>query len=110
MIRIKTQNVLHNFGNIFKMNTLFTVLPRTVFRTKSKCYGGASFAKIVNNFQLLTFFAKKPHHKCQIMLPVKKKEINLNYFTYFYLISYDFINSPAFVNIKQTLCYQLAIE
>ena len=44
------------------------------------------------------------------MLPVKKKEINLNYFTYFYLISYDFINSPAFVNIKQTLCYQLAIE
>ena len=51
MIRIKThKKVLHNLGNIFKMNTFSTVSPRTVFRTQSKVYGGASFAKLVNNF------------------------------------------------------------
>ena len=44
------------------------------------------------------------------VLPVKKKEINLYYFTYFYMILYDFINCPAFVGIKQTLRYKLAIE
>ena len=40
------------------------------------------------------------------VLPVKKKEINL---TLFYIVLYDFINCPAFVDIKQTLCYKLAI-
>ena len=64
MIRIKTQKVLHNLGNIFKMNTFLTVLPRAAFRTQSKVYGGTFFAKIVNDFQLLTLFAKKAHHKC----------------------------------------------
>ena len=44
------------------------------------------------------------------VLPVKKKEINVNYFTYFYMILYDFINCPAFVDIKQFLCYKLAID
>ena len=42
---------------------------------------------IVNNFLLLTFFAKKPHNK-----------------------DHDFINCPAFVDIKQTLRYELEIE
>ena len=46
MIRIKTQKVLHNF----KMNTFLTVSPRALFRTQSKVYGGALFAKIVNDF------------------------------------------------------------
>ena len=63
MIRIKTQKVLHNLGNIFKMNTFLTVSPRTVFRTQlylvfqslSQMSFGAKvkwsfFAKIVNNF------------------------------------------------------------
>ena len=31
------------------------------------------FAKIVKDFWLLTFFAKKPHHKRYTVLPVKKK-------------------------------------
>ena len=44
------------------------------------------------------------------VLPLKKKEINLYYFTYFYMILYDFINYPAFVDIKQTLGYELAIK
>ena len=33
----------------------------------------------------------------------EKRKINLYYFTYFYIILYDFINYPAFVDIKQTL-------
>ena len=46
MMRIKThKKVLHNLGNIFKMNTFLTVLPRTVFRTQSKVYGGAFLQK-----------------------------------------------------------------
>ena len=43
------------------------------------------------------------------VLPVKKKKLTY-YFTYFHMILYDFINCPAFVDIKQTLCYKLAIE
>ena len=34
----------------------------------------------------------------------------INYFTYFYMILYDFINCLAFIHIKQTLRYKLAIE
>ena len=34
----------------------------------------------------------------------------LYYFTYFYIILYDFINCPAFVVIKQTLHYKVAIQ
>ena len=44
------------------------------------------------------------------VLPVKKKEINLYYFTYFYMILYDFINCSAFVDIKQILPHKLAIQ
>ena len=44
------------------------------------------------------------------VLPLKKKEINLYYFTYFYMVLFDFINYPAFVDIKQTLHYKLATE
>ena len=43
----------------FKWLLCLTVLPRAIFRTQSKDYGEAFFAKIVNNFQLLTVFAKK---------------------------------------------------
>ena len=99
MIRIKTQKVLHNLGNIFKMNTFFDSIAKNCIQNPIKSLWWSFFAKIVNDFQLLTFFAKKPHHKCQIVLPVKKKEINLYYFTYFYMILYDFINCPAFVDI-----------
>ena len=41
MVRIKTQKNLQNLGTIFKMNTVFTVLPRAVFRTQSKVNGEA---------------------------------------------------------------------
>ena len=51
MIRIKTRKkVLHNLGSIFKMNIFLTVPPRAVFRTQPKVYGGAFFAKIIDNF------------------------------------------------------------
>ena len=45
MIRIKTENVLDNLGNIFKMNTFLTVSPRTLFRTESKVYDVAFLQK-----------------------------------------------------------------
>ena len=41
----KTQKVLHNWGNIFKMSNFLTVLPRAVFITQSKVYGGAFLQK-----------------------------------------------------------------
>ena len=40
----------------------------------------------------------------------EKKQINLCYLTYFYLILYDFISCPGFLDIKQSLCYKLAID
>ena len=50
MIRVRTEKkVLCNLGNIFKMNTSLTVLPRAVFKTQSKVYGGTFFAKVVND-------------------------------------------------------------
>ena len=83
------------------MNNFLTVLLRAVFRTQSKVYGGA-FAKIVKGFWLLTFFAKKPHHKRYTVLPVKKKT---NYLILFYILLHNFIRF-----YKQTLRYKLAIE
>ena len=55
-----------------------------------------------NSEQLLrsNFFWKIADHKCKTVLPVKK---NNSYFIYFYKILYDFINCPAFVDVKQTL-------
>ena len=41
-----------------------TVLPRSMFRTQPKVYGETFSAKIINNLQLLTFFAKRSHYKC----------------------------------------------
>ena len=43
MIRLKTQKVLHNWGNIFQIVTFLTVLLRAIFRTQLKVYGGAFF-------------------------------------------------------------------
>ena len=40
----------------------------------------------------------------------KEKRNKLYYFTYFYIILNDFINCPAFVDIKQTLHYKVPIE
>ena len=40
----------------------------------------------------------------------EKRNKLTNYFTYFYILLYDLINCSAFVDIKQTLRYKLAIE
>ena len=45
------------------MNTFLAISPEAVFRIQSKVYCGAFFVKTVNNFLLLTFFAKKHHNK-----------------------------------------------
>ena len=39
----------------------------------------------------------------------KEKRNKLYYFTYFYIILYDFINCQTFVHIKQILHYKVAI-
>ena len=44
------------------------------------------------------------------LLPVKKKETNCNDFRLFYMILYNLINCPVFIDIKQTLHYKVAIE
>ena len=40
----------------------------------------------------------------------KEKRNKLHYFTYFYIILYDFINCTAFVNNNQTLHYKVEID
>ena len=40
----------------------------------------------------------------------EKRNKFLYYFTYFSIILCDFVNFPAFVDIKQTLHYKAAIE
>ena len=101
MIGIKTPKLLHNWGNIFNINTFFDSITKSRIQNPIKSLWWSFFAKIVNNFQLLTFFAKKPHHKCQTVLSVKKKE------TYclilFYILLYDFINCSAFQTLNK-LC------
>ena len=46
------------------LDVFWPVLPRDLFKTQSKVYGGAIFANKVNNFQPLTTFTKKLHHRC----------------------------------------------
>ena len=43
------------------MATAFDSIAKSQIRTQSTVYGGAFFAKIVNDFQL---FCRKPHRKC----------------------------------------------
>ena len=45
MNRIKKQEILHNLGNMFKMNTFLRVSPRAVFKNQSKVYGRAFLQK-----------------------------------------------------------------
>ena len=40
----------------------------------------------------------------------EKRDKFLFHFTYFFITLYDFVNCPAFVDIKQTLHYKVAIE
>ena len=40
----------------------------------------------------------------------EKRNKFLYHFIYFSIILYDFVNCPAFVDIKQTLHYKVAIE
>ena len=115
MLRIKIQKVLHNWGNIFLiMGTFLSVLARVVFKTQSKVYGGAFLQKQLMTSGCSLILQKKEYmfdYFAKIdLLPRKKKQIILHYFTYFYIILYDFINSPAFLDTKQTLHYKAATE
>ena len=59
MIIIKTQKVLDNWENGY----FLIVLPRAVFRTQDKVYGGALLQKY-SATKLLTFSQKRRSIKC----------------------------------------------
>ena len=108
MIRIKTKTFTE-MGKYLLNDYFFDSIAKSGIQNPIKSLWWSFFGKIVNDFQLLTVFAKKHHHKCQGVLPVRKKE-KLYHCKYFYIILYDFINCPAFVGIKQTLHYKIAID
>ena len=45
-----TQEVLHNWGNIALNGYFLTVLPRAVFKTQPKVYGGAFLEQYLTTF------------------------------------------------------------
>ena len=89
-----------------------TVLPRAVFRTQPKVYGGAFLQKYLTTFSGLLFLEKSRtindtinvRRGCVPKTPlssVKKKYTN--YRIRFYIILYNFIyfmNYPVFIDIK----------
>ena len=84
MIRIKTHKKLNDS---FKWLS-FDSIAKSCIQNPTKSLWWSFFAKLVNNFQLLTFFCKKAPSK----------------------ILYNFINCPVFKDIKYTLHYKVAIE
>ena len=75
MTRIKTQKVLYNFGNGFKMNTFLTVLPRAVFRIQSKVYGGAFFAKTAATYFYMILY---DFLNCLAFVDIKQIRLKIN--------------------------------
>ena len=76
------------------MATFFDSIAESRIQNPIKSLWWSFSAKKYNNFQVLTFFGKKPQRKCQTVLPVKKKEtililfyILLHNFTWFYKLS-----------------------
>ena len=59
------QNKLYDWAIVFWMSNLWKVLLRDVFRNPIKSLWWSFFAKVVNDFYLLTLFAKKLHHRYQ---------------------------------------------
>ena len=88
-------------GKYLLYNYFVTVLPRAIFRTQPKVYAGAFLQK--KNPTINVRLCSK-----NSLLPVKVKETN--YRIWFYIICYNFINFPVFIDIKQTLHYEVAIE
>ena len=105
MTKVMTRKVLHSWVKYLLNGYFLTCIAKNQVKSHF-------FAKIVNDFQLLTFFAKKSHHKCLnvSLLPVKKKkQIMLYDFKQFYVILYNFLNCPDFIDIEKPLHYKVAI-
>ena len=70
MEKLETSKVKSSISLYFTLYMIeeicFCVLLKYL-ETQSKFYGGAFFASIVNNFQLLTIFARKLHHRCSMV-------------------------------------------
>ena len=90
----------------FKWLSFFTVLPRAIIRAQPKVYGGV-FCKYIKDFQLLFFFAKKTTINFSLCsknasVACKEKETNDSY-----MILHNFRDYTAFIDIKQTLHYNI---
>ena len=92
------------------MATIFDSIAKSHIGNPLKSIWWNFFGKIVNEFQLSTVFAKKPQHRWLDCVACKEKRKKLYYFTYFHVVLYDFMNCPAFVDIKQTLYHKVAIQ
>ena len=78
-------------------DTNFDIIVRSCIQNPIKSLWWSLFAKKKVNF----FCNKSPTIKRLCCLKKKKqKQINLYYFTYFQKILYDFVNCPAFADIK----------
>ena len=66
MIRIKLQKVLHNWINIFLNDYFLIVLPRAIFRTQPKVYGGVFLQKQLMTFSCQLFSQKNPTINVQL--------------------------------------------
>ena len=92
------------------MATIFDSIAKSHIGNPLKSIWWSFFGKIVNEFQLSTVFAKKPQRRWLDCVACKEKRKKLYHFTYFHVILYDFMNCPAFVDIKQTLYHKVAIQ
>ena len=78
MIIIKAQKVLERTGEIpFKWLLFLTVLPRAIFRTQSKVYGGAILQKLLTTLAV-NCFCQKANVRLRC-LERKEKQIILFY-------------------------------
>ena len=67
------------------------------------------FCKNSERLLAVNFFCKSPNKNARrYCLQIKKKQILILFYILFHNL--DFVNCPAFVDIKQTLRYKLAIE
>ena len=71
------------------MAAFFDSIAKSRIQNSIKSLWWSFFAKIIINFQMLTFFGKKHYHKCWTVLPVKKKKETI--LILFYILLHNFI-------------------
>ena len=110
MKRIKTQKRFRWPGKYLSDGYFFTVLPRALFRTQPKVYGGAFLQKQLINFCYEPSSQKSPNINSWLCFPKTASVACKEKSKLSYKILHNFINSPVFINIKKTLHYKVGIE